>query len=251
MKTISKAVLVTAALMLAACPDDSTTYSAPVCEPAPFTVADAAGAEAYCINSSNAICQRAFGDCSVELSSLSGFFANYAECSASLTADCQATNYSTTGVNAGCAALCLADIQTFACSAFLGAEPTECGAATGTVATPPGSCSATITTGTIQDTITSADPLYSSYPSKTYCISFTAGQNVTITTAAPTSGTAIDDTVIYLLSPTGTQLAVNDDYGATWYSQINYSITTSGSYKIVVRGWGGALGSYRLTVATY
>lgn len=249
MKTLSMAFTTLAALALASCgSSNSTSSGAPTCTPAPFTAADPTGAEAYCVAFYDALCARAYRDCVTELGGLRGMYPDEATCRTAEGSLCASRDFSTTAVNAGCGGACISLIQTSACSLFTGPEPTACVAASGSVPPP---CTATITPGTLSDTIGTGDPIYDGGHSKTYCISLTAGQSVTISTAAPVSGLAIGDTVLHLLDAAGTQVSTDDDSGTGFYSLISaYPVTATGVYKIVVRGWSpSVVGAYQLTVS--
>jgi hypothetical protein len=216
------------------------------CNPTPQTVANPAAAEEFCIAVYGALCDRAFGDCAAQIG-LTGTFSSAAECKAAMTGAACAVS-STAWIDAPCASACVAVIRGGSCAVFTGSEPQACLVATGDFPPP---CTATISAGTLPDTIDAQDPRYDGGYAHTYCISFTAGQAVTIRTAAPSLGAAIDDTVLHLLGPTGAQLASDDDGGTGLYSLITATIPATGEYRIVVRGFSPSyVGSYDLTVTT-
>jgi len=72
-----------------------------------------------------------------------------------------------------------------------------------------------------------------------------AGTNLSATTVLGT----LPDSILGLFAPDGTTLlAVNDDANGTLASQINYLITTAGTYYLAVVGFGGSTGTYALQV---
>ncbi len=217
-----------------------------VCTPGAHTSADPASVTTYCTDFFAAFCDRAFGDCGAVLGT--GGFSSATECRTTYAASCAAVDFSNDWYDAPCASACIDVIRGAPCSVFQGNEPQACTDATGTVATPPPPCLATISSGTIADTISSSDPVYSNGHARSYCISLTAGHTVTIQTSAPLSGTPIGDTVLYLLGPDGTLITSNDDYLGL-YSQIVTIATVTGTHRIVVSGYTPSyVGSYQLTV---
>ena len=61
---------------------------------------------------------------------------------------------------------------------------------------------------------------------------------------------SLDDSVLTLFSPSGNQVASNDDLGDSSYaSRINYTAPRSGTYRIRVEGYGSSTGSYQLSVS--
>jgi hypothetical protein len=169
-----------------------------------------------------------------------------------MTSVCAADNYSTDGYDAACASACVDIVQRGSCAIFTGSEPQACTMALVQVAQPPPSCVATIGSGTFTDTISTSDPLYHSTHSRTYCITLAAGQTIRLETLPPSYGTGIDDTVVYLVGPTGTELAYNDDGGTGFYSLLTTSVGTAGSYRVIVSGWSSYdVGSYQLSVSLY
>jgi hypothetical protein len=202
------------------------------------------------------MCDRAFRDCVAELGMTAGF-SSAAECRAFMSAMCAAEDFSAEGYDASCAHACLDVAQRGACAVFTGAEdPPACTMALVPIAPPPPpppppppTCVATIGFGTFTDTITTSDPLYHSTHSKTYCLTLAASQTVRLETLPPAYGTGIDDTVVYLVGPTGAELAYNDDGGTGLYSLLTTTVTTTGSYRVVVTGWTSYdVGSYQLSV---
>jgi len=211
------------------------------CNPTPQTTADPQGAAGHCLALVGAICERGFGDCSAVIDLP---FSSADECTTSLGSSC--IGASNDWYDAPCGEACVAYARTGPCSIFTGPEPQACSAATGSL---PLACTATIPLGTVSDTLTVSDPMYDGGHARTYCIALTSGQAVTIRTSAPTSGTPIPDTVLHLLGPTGAQLASNDDWGGGLYSSISTTVPTTGTYKIVVRGYSSSdVGGYQLTV---
>ena len=154
--------------------------------------------------------------------------------------------------DAPCGDACVAYVASAPCSIFDGEEPQACAVATGPIAgppppPPPPTCTP-LSQGTTSGTITTADPLYDGSHARAYCISFAAGQLVTILTAPPLSGVAIPDTQLYLINPSGSVIAFNDDFGGL-YSRIALTIPVSGEYRIVVNGFSILdVGNYQLTV---
>ena len=74
-----------------------------------------------------------------------------------------------------------------------------------------------------------------------------AGKTYTITT---TLGT-LRDSVLYLYDSDGKkQLAMNDDYGSSPASRIVWTAPASGTYYVVVAGYGNCTGTYTLNVQT-
>lgn len=216
------------------------------CNPTPQTTANPTGAAQFCTAFYGALCDRGFTDCVTQLG-IAPYFSSAAECRAEMTFDCDETT-STTWLDAACGASCLALVQHGSCAVFESpTEPAACAAAVGEFAP---ACTATISPGTITDTITSADPMLDGGYAHTYCISLLGGRTVTITTAAPTNGGyAIRDTVLYLYGPNGARLATNDDSSGL-YSLVSLTVPATGEYRIVVRGYSaGHVGSYDLTVA--
>lgn len=65
-----------------------------------------------------------------------------------------------------------------------------------------------------------------------YPVPLTVGTRVTIETADLSTGS---DTVLHLLSPSGTQVAVNDNVGASPRSRVSYTPPSNGTYRVVVR----------------
>lgn len=79
-----------------------------------------------------------------------------------------------------------------------------------------------------------------------FAISLTAGQTYTFNlTGGGTGGNA--DTVLRLLNGSGTQLAVNDDFGSSLFSRITYTATSSGTFYLDAAGYGRETGSYTLS----
>lgn len=74
----------------------------------------------------------------------------------------------------------------------------------------------------------------------------TAGKKYILSTTLST----LKDSVLYLYGSNGkTKLAYNDDYGTSTASRISWTATSSGTYYVVVGGYGGKLtGTYVLTV---
>ncbi len=220
------------------------------CTPTPQTQPNPTGAQSFCLAMYGAICDRGFADCAAQIG-LNQMFASAADCRSYIASTVCASDFSSTGYDAACGASCVQALAHGSCAIYTAPDaPQACDAAIPTIAPP---CTATITPGvTITDTITSSDPVFDGGYSKTYCVTLAAGHAVTITTAAPVSGTGIYDTVVYLIDPAGTELVSNDDYGTTLYSQASTTTPTSGVYRVVVRGYSSArVGSYQLTVTVY
>ena len=60
----------------------------------------------------------------------------------------------------------------------------------------------------------------------------------------------LPDSVLYLYDTNGAkQLAFNDDYGSSTASQITWTAPASGTYYLVVGGYGSSVGSYTLSTA--
>lgn len=57
----------------------------------------------------------------------------------------------------------------------------------------------------------------------------------------------LSDSELTLRNAAGQQLDFNDDANASRYSQITYSVTTTGTYYLDVGGYSGEVGGYRLT----
>lgn len=56
------------------------------------------------------------------------------------------------------------------------------------------------------------------------------------------------DTVLHLFDPSGTRVALNDDYGSINHSRITFRATTSGVHYLGAQGyWSDDTGSYRIT----
>ncbi len=73
-----------------------------------------------------------------------------------------------------------------------------------------------------------------------------SGEQVTIAM----NGLAGLDAYLELIGPDGARLALDDDSGGDGAALIaDQELPTSGSYWIVAQGWGGALGSYELSLA--
>jgi hypothetical protein len=66
---------------------------------------------------------------------------------------------------------------------------------------------------------------------------------------APTSQGTLSDPILRLYSPQGTEVASNDDFGATLNSRIVYTATVTGTYRLAVSGFQGGNGTYLLTGA--
>ena len=71
----------------------------------------------------------------------------------------------------------------------------------------------------------------------------TAGNTVTIRMQSEDF-----DTVMALLGPDGTELAVNDDADRSLNSRIVYELPSNGTYTVLARSFGGNGGSYTVTV---
>lgn len=56
------------------------------------------------------------------------------------------------------------------------------------------------------------------------------------------------DTVLILKSPSGEEVAFNDDSGGTLNSRIIYSVNVTGRYTIVARSYSGVGGNYKIEV---
>jgi hypothetical protein len=228
-----------------ACSDDGSWPGLPgTCTPSAHTTPDPGGASAFCSAFYGALCDRAFSDCVAEVG-LSGYFPGVAECRSALELSC-ASGSSDQWYDAPCGEACVAFVRAAPCRAFEGAEPQVCTLARGLL---PPACIATISPGTLTDTIASGDPVYDDGHARTYCSAFAAGQSVVIETSAPPSGTPVGDTMLYLLDPAGVEIASDDDGGDGLYSRIAMTIPASGEYRIVVRGYSSyALGTFQLTV---
>lgn len=226
-----------------ACSSGDSSAPPGTCSPSAHTAPDPEGAAAYCAAFYDVVCERAFSDCAVEIG-LDTYFADAAACKATLQSTCTAD--ATDWYDAACGESCLAFGRTAPCSAFDGEEPQACAQATGSL---PPACTATISPGTTtSDTISAADPMYDGGHARTYCITFAAGQSVTIETSAPLSGTALGDSVIHLIDPAGVEIASDDDSGYGFYSLLTSTLVTPGEYRIVVRGFvSSVVGSFRLT----
>ncbi len=224
----------------------------PVANPAP----DPAAAQSFCAAMYGAICDRGFTDCVSEIG-ISGSFASAADCRTFMTSVACSGSFTSYGYDASCAASCVDVIQRGSCGIFtVPDEPQACAAALVAITPPPPpppTCTATIGAGTITDTITSADPLYSGGYSHTFCIALAANQTIRIETLPPTSGTGIYDTVVYLLDPNGTVLGSDDDGSTTGlYSLLTRTVPAAGQYRIIVRGFSlSRVGSYQLSVTLY
>jgi hypothetical protein len=243
-----------AMLAIAAGCSDDDDGPAGTCRPTAQTEANPAGVSAFCESLYQTVCHRGFTDCAAELG-LTADFASEAECAAAMTSIC-AYGFSGYWYDAPCGQACIAYAAGAACSAFQGDEPQACSAAIGQLAPPPPppptglpACGATITAGTITDTITASEPVFSGGHARAYCIDLTAGQTITIRTDPPLSGTEISDSVVHLYDATPTQIGYDDDGGTSLYSLLTRTVGTTGQYRIVVRGWSTSdVGSYRLTV---
>lgn len=77
-----------------------------------------------------------------------------------------------------------------------------------------------------------------------YTFSGTAGDTVTIAMNSPDF-----DTYLVLVSPSGEELATNDDYGRTLNSTIVFTLPSTGTYKVLARSFSGQGGNYVVTVA--
>jgi subtilisin-like proprotein convertase family protein len=89
-----------------------------------------------------------------------------------------------------------------------------------------------------------------------------AGSRLTALTSQPPGGRSMD-TILRLFNATGSQLAVNDDFGGTLYSRISFTFTTPGTYFLGVSGYAnlsyntnaggsgstGSTGDFRLDLA--
>jgi len=101
------------------------------------------------------------------------------------------------------------------------------------------------TTGTTSQTVAN-NPRGSGYLAGTHTIQMTAGSSYTIRTKTGTTigqpASAPYDTYLYLLNPSGTSVASDDDSngpayggdGGTYSSKITYTPTVSGNYTIIV-----------------
>ncbi len=245
--TRTSATWIAAALLAAALACSSSGNDGPsgTCSPAASPPTDPTAAHDYCLAMYGAVCDRGFGDCAAQIG-LNQIFATVEECRSALTAQCT-QDFSGYGYDAPCAAACVDVIQHGACSIFLAAsEPQACASA---LRMPLPACTATITAGTISDTITVADPLYDGSHARTYCITLAANRIVTVETLPPTSGSEIFDTVVYLLDPLGVQIGFDDDGGTGLYSLLTRTVTSAGEYRIVVAGYSSSnVGSYQLRV---
>jgi hypothetical protein len=69
-----------------------------------------------------------------------------------------------------------------------------------------------------------------------YQFQATVGSLLTAVTSQPSGGTAMD-TELRLFDSSGNELAFNDDANGTFYSQVNYTFTATGTYYIGVAGF--------------
>jgi tetratricopeptide (TPR) repeat protein len=77
-----------------------------------------------------------------------------------------------------------------------------------------------------------------------YTFAGTAGDTVTIAMNSPDF-----DTYLVLLSPSGEELATNDDYARSLNSTIVFTLPSTGTYKVLARSFSGQGGNYVVTVA--
>lgn len=255
MKTLIR--IATAAAVLAivqGCSNDDSSEPSSTCTPAVHTEPDAAAAEQFCIDVMEAMCARAYGDCPA----LGAPYATREECVAQETAICNMIDFSDAWYDTGCGNICMSFVLGASCGVLVSDDLQACDASIGFLAPPEPppeimpEVVATITAGTYADTITYSDPVWQGGHARAYAIYLAAGQTVTIETLPPTSGTGIGDSVVHLLSPTGTHLGSNDDGGVDLYSSLSTTISTTGYHRIVVRGYSTSrVGSYRLSVTIY
>lgn len=223
--------------------EDLTAALLGTCSPGAHTTADPTGAEAYRTAYYGALCDRAFTDCGVELGT--GGYSSASECRAAFASLCSYGYFSHDYYDAPCGNACLDFIAHSPCSAFESSPPQACDEATGTF---PPAC-ATISAGTISDTIVVGDPLLYGGHSRRYCLALTAGHSLTLETSAPLSGTEIVDTQLILLALDGTDLAYNDDYTGSYSRIYVASLPATGTYEVIVAGYYPFdVGSYQLTV---
>ncbi|WP_461307882.1 M10 family metallopeptidase C-terminal domain-containing protein, partial [Albidovulum sp.] len=84
-------------------------------------------------------------------------------------------------------------------------------------------------------------------------VSLTAGQSYVFSVWGTGLAAGLDDSVLTLYNASGAQIAFNDDVfaaGGNYFSQIEFTAATSGTYYLGVAGYGGATGSYRLQTST-
>lgn len=79
-----------------------------------------------------------------------------------------------------------------------------------------------------------------------FSISLTAGQTYTFDLKAA-SGSGLDS-YVRLLNSSGSQLAVNDDFGGSLNSRITFTASQTGTYYIEARDYSRGTGAYNLTV---
>ena len=76
-----------------------------------------------------------------------------------------------------------------------------------------------------------------------YSVALGAGQTLTVYTTGST------DTLGTLEDSGGTSLATNDDGGSGGNFRISHTVSTAGTYYIIVRGFGSTTGNYQLNVS--
>ena len=99
------------------------------------------------------------------------------------------------------------------------------------------------TSGTLSSTDpTSGNPRGTGYYYDAYEFSGTAGQSISIEITAGSF-----DTYLYLIDPTCTQVAYNDDGGSSLLSWLQTTLSTTGTYTLVVTSFGSSTtGTYTL-----
>jgi serine protease len=103
-------------------------------------------------------------------------------------------------------------------------------------------------TGTIAATDCQLSPDGLGYYADLYSVALTAGDKLTVNVGGTRSTGAIFDTFMYLLDPSGTVIAFDDDSGAAPLSLINrFTVPTSGVYKVFLTTYtAGHIGTYSL-----
>lgn len=80
-----------------------------------------------------------------------------------------------------------------------------------------------------------------------FAVTLEAGRTYTLNLDSATTG-GLGDTVMRLLNASGTQLAINDDFGGGTNSQITFTATSSGTYYVEAKGYATTqTGNYTVT----
>lgn len=95
----------------------------------------------------------------------------------------------------------------------------------------------------VEDALLDLQGRYDGTPQQ-HVFTATAGRQVTIDVIGETGF----DPIATLLDEAGTELARDDDSGEGLNPRLSFRLPTSGSYSVVVTGFGSSTGSYRLVV---